>query len=216
MDGGARSKLIVKRQQGGKSVSGQEIIPPTDLELTVGKALYELQNSSNEIAADLRILQIWGAKEVEVAGSGRRALLLVVPVPQLKAWRKIQVRVIRELEKKLGGGDHQRAILVVAHRRIMGKPARKQARSVKNARPRSRTLTAVHEAWLEDLVYPTEIVGKRTRVKIGGHRTIKVLLDPKDQTVVEGKLDILAGVYSKLTGKDVVFDFPITAAVEAK
>lgn len=207
---GARSKLIVKRQ-GNNS---QSVIVPTDLEMSVGKALYELQNSSNEVAADLRLLQIWGAKEVELAG-GRRALLIVVPVPQLKAWRKVQVRVIRELEKKLGG-DHQRAILVVAHRRIMGKPHHKQARSTKNARPRSRTLTAVHEAWLEDLVYPTEIVGKRTRVKVGGHRTIKVLLDPKDQTVVEGKLEILAGVYSKLTGKDVSFEFPITATVEAK
>jgi small subunit ribosomal protein S7e len=35
-------------------------------------------------------------------------------------------------------------------------------------------LTAVHEKILDDLVYPTEIVGKRTRVKVDGSKTIKV------------------------------------------
>ena len=38
----------------------------------------------------------------------------------------------------------------------------------------SRTLTAVHDAILEDLVYPAEIVGKRIRVKLDGSRLIKV------------------------------------------
>ena len=38
----------------------------------------------------------------------------------------------------------------------------------------SRTLTAVHDAILEDLVFPSEIVGKRTKVKMDGSRLIKV------------------------------------------
>ncbi len=43
----------------------------------------------------------------------------------------------------------------------------------------SRTLTSVHDAILGDLVYPTEITGKRTRVKLDGSKLIKVFLQDK-------------------------------------
>ena len=35
-------------------------------------------------------------------------------------------------------------------------------------------LLQVHDAILDDLVYPTEIVGKRVRYKLDGSRTLKV------------------------------------------
>lgn len=37
----------------------------------------------------------------------------------------------------------------------------------------------------------------------------QVFLDPKDRNTTEYKLDTFAGVYKKLTGKDVVFEFPV-------
>lgn len=79
----------------------------------------------------------------------------------------------------------------------------------KGPRSRSRTLTAVQEAILEDIVYPTEIVGKRIRYKLDGSKTLKVLLDPKEQHHVETKLDTFGEVYSSLTNKEVVFEFPV-------
>ena len=196
---GPRSKLVTRHLQSSASTA---TTAPSDLDLQVAKALFDMQASNAELGADLRLLQIYGAKEVELGGS-RKAIVLSVPVPQLKAWRSIQLRVVRELEKKFG----DRQVIVIGYRRILAKP--KHGAANKQARPRSRTLTSVHEAWLEDMVYPTEIVGKRTRVKTDGRRTIKVLLDPKDQTALESKIDTFAAVYRKLTGKDVVFEFPI-------
>lgn len=53
----------------------------------------------------------------------------------------------------------------------------------------SRTLTAVHDAILEDLVFPAEIVGKRIRVRLDGSRLMKVHLDKTQQTNIEHKVN---------------------------
>lgn len=54
----------------------------------------------------------------------------------------------------------------------------------------SRTLTAVHDAVLEDICFPAEIVGKRIRIKLDGSRLIKVHLDKNQQTNIEHKVGI--------------------------
>ena len=167
-------------------------------------------------------------------------------------------RLTRELEKKFS----DRHVVFVAQRRMLRKPTRTSR--VKQKRPRSRTLTNVHEKILEDLVFPTEIVGKRTRVNQDGSKLLKVcvpadpvsllpfrstcrsfhfsvsqfgvfgiygngvaltdstfifgivyrFLDAKDSTSLEYKLDSFSSVYRRLTGKDVVFEFPVQAAQE--
>ena len=127
-----------------------------------------------ELKADLRDLFINSAKEVDIS-SGRKAIVIHVPVRLLKAFHKVQIRLVRELEKKFSGKD----VVIVANRRILPKPT--TGSSI--ARPRSRTLTAVHAALLEDLVFPTEIVGKRTRYRTDGSKLLKVFLDPKDRCV---------------------------------
>lgn len=77
-------------------------------------------------------------------------------------------RLTRELEKKFS----DRHVVFVAQRRMLRKPTR--ASRVQQKRPRTRTLTNVHERILEDLVFPTEIVGKRTRVSVDGSKLLKV------------------------------------------
>lgn len=75
-------------------------------------------------------------------------------------------------------------------------------------RPRSRTLTAVHDAIIDDLVFPTQVVARRTRVKVDGSKHLKIFLDPKDVKEVDDKLNTFAAVYKKLTNKNVTFLVP--------
>ncbi|KAH7868991.1 40S ribosomal protein S7 [Lentinula edodes] len=176
--------------------------PPDEMEISVAQAIIDLENNVPDLKTDLRPLQISAAREVDVRG-GKKAIVIFVPVPQLKAFHKVQQRLTRELEKKFS----DRHVVFVAQRRMLRKPTRNSR--VQQKRPRSRTLTNVHEKILEDLVFPTEIVGKRTRVAVDGSKLLKVFLDSKDANVLEYKLDSFSSVYRRLTGKDVVFEFPV-------
>merc|ERR1712179_869021 len=171
-----------------------------DFEKSISQALLDLEVNS-DLKAQLRELNITAAKEVEVGG--KRAIVIFVPVPQLSAFQKIQARLVRELEKKFSG----KHVVFIAQRRILAKPTRK-ANKLKQKRPRSRTLLAVHNSILDDLVYPAEIVGKRIRVRLDGSRVFKIHLDKAQQTNIEHKTDTYQAVYKKLTGKEVTFEFP--------
>ncbi|KAH8153327.1 uncharacterized protein LAJ45_02914 [Morchella importuna] len=174
---------------------------PSELETNIAQALYDLETSVTDLKGALRPLQFHSAKELEV-GHGKKAIIIFVPVPLLKGFHDVQQRLTRELEKKFS----DRHVLFIAQRRILPLPSRRSR--VTQKRPRSRTLTAVHDAILADLVYPTEIVGKRIRTKEDGHKIIKVFLDAKERAGVDYKVDTFGEVYRKLTGKHVTFEFP--------
>jgi small subunit ribosomal protein S7e len=174
---------------------------PDEFEASVAQELLNLEMSSTELKAPLRDLYITAAKEVD-CGGGKKAILLYVPYKLRKSFNKVHQRLVRELEKKFSG----RHVIIIAQRSILGKSYTRNQKT-NGPRPRSRTLTAVQDAILEDIVYPTEIVGKRTRVKVDGKRVVKVFLDGKDQANVEARTETFSAVYGKLTNKQVEFLF---------
>merc|ERR1711966_533296 len=139
-----------------------------------------------------------GVKQIDTSNNNK-VVVIFVPYRQHKRFQKIQSRLIRELEKKFSGKHvcfiAQRTILSTHYNRM--KPGQ--------LRPRSRTLTSVHENILEDIVYPTQIVGKRVRVRQDSTKLLKVYLDPKDVKEVEYRLKTFSSVYKKLTNKNVEF-----------
>ncbi|KAL5988181.1 40S ribosomal protein [Asimina triloba] len=182
-----------------KKIHKDKDVEPSEFEESVAQALFDLENTNQELKSDLKDLIINSAAQMDVAGN-RKAVVIHYPYRLRKAYRKIHVRLVRELEKKFSGKD----VILIATRRIM-RPPKKGSAAV---RPRSRTLTAVHDTILEDVVYPAEIVGKRIRYRIDGSKIIKIFLDPKERNNTEYKLETFTGVYRKLSGKDVVFEYP--------
>ncbi|CAF1560824.1 unnamed protein product [Rotaria socialis] len=179
--------------------SGSE--PPTALELDVSQQFTELEGNA-QFKGQLRELYITGAKKVELS-DGRSALVIYIPVPKVKNFQRVHSLLVSELEKK-----YNQTVVLLGQRRILPKPNRKSKTQSKQKRPRNRTLTAVHDAILHDLVYPAEITGKRIRIKLDGSRLFKVHLDKNQQTLVENKVPAFQSIYKKLTGKDVHFEFP--------
>ena len=72
---------------------------------------------------------------------------------------------------------------------------------MQGVRSRSRTLKAVQEGLLDDIVYPMEITGKRIRVSVDGSKLLKVYLNRADAE----KTDTFRAVMKKLTNKSVDF-----------
>jgi len=169
---------------------------PDEFELSVAQELLNLEMTSNDLKSSLRDLYITAAKECG------KAIIIYVPFKLNKSFRKIQTKLTRELEKKFSG----RTVLIIAQRSILGKSYARDQKT-KGLRPRSRTLTAVQDAILEDIVYPTEISGKRTRCKVDGKRITMVYLDSKDQANVETRIETYSDVYAKLTNKLISFKF---------
>merc|ERR1719336_3659106 len=185
-----------------KKILKEKGAAPTELEEEVAKALFDLEvTPQSDIKADVRDIVIASAQDLDV--KNRTDLILHFPFRVWKNVKKIQARLIRELEKKFS----KKHVIFVATRTILDKNFKRKGLQV---RPRSRTLTAVHESIMEDIVGPTEIHGKRMRISVDGTKLIKVMLDPKDKDKesVEAKLSTFAGVYKKLTNKEAVFMFP--------
>ena len=176
----------------------------TDLEEEVAKIIYDLQmKSEGSTKQNLVQLYLTGATNVDFtdrSGNSGKALLVRIPYRSLPSFRKTRGPVVSALEKKFKNTH----VIVAATRTIQSKFLKTHRSQM---RPRTRTLTSVHDALLEDVVSPAQIVGKHTRVSVNGNKIHKIFLDPLDKEKVEDKLDAFTETYRKLTHKKVQFEF---------
>jgi len=175
---------------------------PNKLDEEIATALISIETSqSSDIKAQVRDIVISGSKEVETS-KAEKVVVVFFPYKSWKTVKQIQGKLIRELEKKL-----KHKVILVANRTILDKNFKRKGLNLK-IRPRSRTLTSVHDAILQDIVGPTEIVGKRTRISQDGNKLIKIILDGKDKEQTEERLDAFSSVYRQLTAKQAAFLYP--------
>merc|ERR1711920_678974 len=177
----------------------EESIIQAVFNLDIGK--YEIRNNLQgslflEDKKIIMILQSLCVKEIDI-NSKCKAILIRVPRRLLPSLRDLHQPLVRDLKKKLPNKE-----IIIAGEYII--TPKSKSRSLKQ-RPRSQTLTSVHKTILEDVVYPYEIVGKRIRYSLDGHKIVKIYLTYNKRKIDEHKLEIFNVIYKKITGKDVVF-----------
>ena len=173
---------------------------PTALENDVAKALYDLELNHKTLRAHLPRFHINTVKEVGAKGTTKKALVILYPLRYLMLVRKVQKTVIGELEKRFAG----RVVTFVAQRKVTRRPG--SVYGIQEVQ-RSTTRTVVNENVLGDLLYPSEVVGKRWRFRTDGSRVMKVYLDSRDKKKMGARLALIAAIYKKLSMRKVTFGF---------
>ncbi|SOV80974.1 40S ribosomal protein S7, putative [Plasmodium sp. gorilla clade G3] len=179
---------------------------PSDLEKEIAQCLLDIElSSSSDIKTDAKEIKLLSCDLIEVEKLKKKTILIYIPYKIYTTYvRKIQRKLINELEKKT-----KKYVVLVAKRTILKE---KQKNKSFKIIPRSRTLTSVYDSVLEDIVSPSEIIGKRISMRADGKRVFKIMLDSKERQRdnIEEKLISFAAVYKKITRRDAVFSLPPT------
>merc|ERR1712160_126683 len=74
-------------------------------------------------------------------------------------------------------------------------------------RTRSRTLTSVFDAILDDLLVPGNITARRIRHKLNGKLTYKIWVNEENKPYLEDRADAITQIYESLTHRSIDIDF---------
>merc|ERR1712066_503754 len=181
------------------AIKGRE---PTDLEKEIAKVIFDLAQSSSESREDFKNIYIAGAREFSINSIGKRekrVVLIYVPYPSLKSAQKLHYKIVLAIQKKKSV-----QAFITAKRTILSR-WHKVHHSQK--RPRSRTLTSVFDAILDDLLVPGNITAIRIRHKMNGKLLYKIWVNEENRAYLEERVDAISQIYESLTHRRVEVDF---------
>ena len=171
----------------------------TETQKNVSAALDKIKDSEKEHKTDLEPIKIEHANEVEM-NDDQKCFLVQISTSNLAGFKKVHSLLTKKMEDQLSNP----VIIIPAKKRVNGKEYRSY---VSKKVPRDRTLTAVFDGYLDDILYPATIVGKRIRYPTGKTRTYKVIVDPLDKDIIEYKLDAMISCYRALTNRKLEIEF---------
>ena len=162
--------------------------------------LTRIQETDQSIKKDLENLKIENANEISV-GADKRCYLVQVNESSVKNLQNVHSDIVKKLEEHFSTP----VVIVPYRKKINGKLFRKFRG---NKVQRNKTLSAVYDSYLEDLLYPATIVGKRVRYPSGKSRLFKVYVDPLDKEFIEYKVNAIVACYKGLTNRELAIEFP--------
>ena len=170
-----------------------------DITKTLINALQFVQDKDPELKKEAHTIKIENAAEITTADS-KKAYLVHVSKESIPSLHKVHAEVIKKLESKL---SHP-IVIVPARSPINGNLFRRyRGKKV----PRTETLSHIYDSFLQDVVYPAAVVGKRIRFPKSKGRQFKVQVDKLDRDSIEYKVNAIAASYKALTNRDLSIEF---------
>ena len=171
----------------------------SEIQKNVSTALEKIKDSEKEHKTELEPIKVEHANEVQM-DENQKCFLIQISTTNLAGFKKVHSLLTKKLEEHLSNP----VVLIPAKKRVNGK---EYSTFVSKKVPRERTLTAVFDGYLDDILYPATIVGKRIRYPAGKTRTFKVFVDPLDKEVIQYKLPAITACYRALTNRKLEVDF---------
>jgi small subunit ribosomal protein S7e len=159
-----------------------------------------IQDNDPNMKKDLDALKIEGANEITLPDN-KKCYLVQVNESSIKNLQNVHGDIVKKLEEHFSV-----PVLIVPYRKTIN--GNLYRRYIGKQAPRTKTLTAVYDNLLEDLLYPATVVGKRTRFSKGKNKVFKVFVDPLDKDMIDYKTSAIASTYMALTNRELVIDFP--------
>lgn len=139
-------------------------------------------------------------KEVKITGDDKKsytALVVYLPFVYVKNHKALLAKIVNDIQSK-----KKLPTFIVSQRTLIHKKS-----DFKQKIPRNRTLTAVYDSILDDLLAPGTVIGKRHRFHLDGTQHTKIFLNEESKTFLESKINLIAQIYFKLTNRKVTFEF---------
>ena len=171
----------------------------SELQKNVSTEFEKIKDSEKDHKAELDTIKIEYANEVSM-NDDQKCYLIQISTQNLAGFKKVHSLLTKKFETHLANT----VILIPKRKRVNGKEYRTY---VSKKVPRDKTLTAVFDGYLDDILYPATIVGKRVRYPVGKTRTYKVIVDPLDKELVEDRIPAITACYKAITNRKLEIQF---------
>ena len=171
----------------------------SELQKNVSTEFEKIKDTEKDHKAELDTIKIEYANEVTM-NDDQKCYLIQISTQNLAGFKKVHSLLTKKLEEHLGNN----VILIPKRKRVNGKEYRTY---VSKKVPRDKTLTAVFDGYLDDILYPATIVGKRVRYPVGKTRVYKVIIDPLDKESVEYRIPAIIACYKAITNRILEIQF---------